>query len=185
MTAYGAPDGHGRYGMLEADDGKLRCHECGEWRAHLATHARLAHDITAAEYRERHGLGATTRLVGTAVREKMRVAYDRNRDLHLAVLEQHRDPGLAAANSRSHTKSAPWAPEVRAKRQAVGRARRSPDLTPEQARRLGDGIDLQQWADAARELLAEGATIAAIARASGGIMGTTVAQRLRRYPPRP
>lgn len=180
---YGQPDGYGRYGILEQDDdGRLLCHECGQWWQHLATHARLAHDITAAEYRHAHGLGTTTRLVGLQARERMAAAYDRHRDTHLAALERSRNPREAVAQSLSH-RGGQWAPEVRAKRRAAGRASRSVDLTPPQLDYLGDDTDLQQWADRARRLLTDGVTQAALARAAD-ITPAAVAQRLRRYPAR-
>lgn len=179
----GDPDGHGAYGRLDREDGQVRCHECGQWWQHLATHARLAHGLTAAAYRQAHGLGATTPLVGDDTRARMRASFEPRRDQHLADLDAHRDAAAAAARSRSHTRAEPWAPEIRARRQEVGRATRSADLTPQQAALLGDGIDLQQWADAARSLRADGVTLAALAR-SADISPATVSQRLRRYPPR-
>ncbi|ABR10498.1 hypothetical protein MPMin1_gp68 [Microbacterium phage Min1] len=183
LPPYGSPIDEGRYGILDRDDdGRPLCHVCGDARDQLATHARQTHGITAAEYRDRYGLGATTRLVSTAASARMRAAWDRHADQHLAALDEHRDPAAAAARSRAHTKDAPWAPEVRARRQQTGRATRTPDLTPEQVATLGDGVDLQAWADAARALLSRGASQMAIARACD-IAPATVAQRLRRYPP--
>ena len=183
MTAYGAPDGFGRYGILCQDgDGRLLCHECGRWWNQLATHLRGKHEIEAADYRRDHGLGTTTRLVGTSVRAKLVAAYDEHRDVHLAALERSRNPREAARGSLSHT-GGTWAPEVRAKRQAVGRASRTPDLTPEQIAYLGDGVELQQWADRARGMIEhDGTSLAALARAAD-ISPATVGQRLRRYPP--
>lgn len=55
--AYGAPDGHGRYGILGRDDeGRVVCHECGRPCEQLATHLRYSHDMSAVEYREAHGI---------------------------------------------------------------------------------------------------------------------------------
>lgn len=39
-----------RHGYLDVEDGRLVCHECARTYLHLATHVRLAHDLTAAEY---------------------------------------------------------------------------------------------------------------------------------------
>lgn len=183
--AYGAADGYGRYGVLDHDeDGLPICHECGtSWRQ-LATHARYAHGLTAREYRARHGLGDRTRLVSRDVSEALSEVWKWHEAEHRRRLDATRDPERAARSPRSGAiPGRPWAPEVRAKRQAAGRALRSADLTAEQAATLGDGIDLQAWADAARALLAQGATLAALGRAAD-ISPATAAQRLRRYPPR-
>ena len=53
-------------GALEyqGEEDKVRCHECGEWYVSLAAHARLAHHITAEDYRLRHGLHRRTALMG-------------------------------------------------------------------------------------------------------------------------
>lgn len=51
---YAAPDGYGRYGILDTtDDGLLICHECGRPCRHLATHARLAHGIAVPTVHQR------------------------------------------------------------------------------------------------------------------------------------
>ncbi len=52
----GAPDGHGRFGMLDEDDEGLLCHECGHRFQHLGLHVWKAHGLTAREYRMAHGL---------------------------------------------------------------------------------------------------------------------------------
>lgn len=169
--------------LAHDEEGRPICHVCSAAVDHLARHAHAHHGMRAAEYRESHGLGATTVLVSDAVRAKLRAAYARKRDQHLADLDAHRDPAKAAARSRSHTKTEPWAPEVRIKRQQVGRASRSRDLTADQAATLRTGHDLQAWADSARTLRASDVSLAAIARASE-ITPATVSQRMRRYPPR-
>lgn len=53
----GDPDGYSIYGQVEEFDGRLVCHECGRMFVQLATHLYGAHGITAAAYREAHGLG--------------------------------------------------------------------------------------------------------------------------------
>lgn len=177
----GDPDGHGRYAQLEHDDeGRLLCHECGTWWAHLATHARGAHGIPAAAYRQAHGLGASTRLVGDVVRERMRVANAARGDEHLARLAASRNPDTARART-----SGTWAPQTRAARAATARARRGRPLTPDETARLADADhDLQTWADRARDLLAQpDITARSIAEATD-IATPTVHQRLRRYPTR-
>lgn len=175
----GDPDGHGRYAMLERDDeGRLLCHECGTWWQHLATHVRGAHGIPAAAYRQAHGLGATTRLVGDGVRERMRVANAARADEHLARLAAARDPDAARAAG-----PASWAPETRAARAATARARRGRALTPDETQRLAYADhDLQTWADRARELLAIPDVSARSLAEAADIATPTVHQRLRRYP---
>lgn len=183
--AYGAPDGYGRYGILDTDpDGLLICHECGRAWSHLATHARAAHGLSAAAYREAHGLGVSRRLVAPAVSERMRDAWESHREAHLADLAQHRDPDTARAVSPVGHRGPRGTsrPEVLAGYQARWRARRGRALTPEETAALGDGLDLAAWASAARALLAlDGVTASSLAAASG-IAVQTVHQRLRRYP---
>lgn len=65
---YGDPDGHGTYGQLtEGASGGLVCHECGAERQFLGRHAR-EHNMTADQYRERHGLGRATSLISDELR---------------------------------------------------------------------------------------------------------------------
>jgi hypothetical protein len=177
----GDPDGHGHYAQLERDDeGRLLCHECGTWWHHLATHARGAHGIPAAAYRQAHGLGATTRLVGDGPRERMRTAYAARTDDPRGRLAATRDPDAARA-----TGPTTWAPETRAARAARNRARRGRALAPDEASRLADvEHDLQAWADRARELLAQPDVSARSLADAADIAVPTVHQRLRRYPAR-
>ena len=181
----GDPDGFGRYGIIDTDDdGRLLCHECGAYWGHLATHARLAHGITAPDYRRQHGLGSTTKLAGAGARRKMREAFAARTDDPLGTLEAHRDPGTAADRSLSHRGGA-WAPEVRAKRAALARARRGRELTPQEVGRLAAvGHDLQAWADTARSILADPTVSTTSIAAVSDITPSTVSQRLRRYPAR-
>lgn len=183
---YGDPDGHGHYGMLETDeDGLLVCHECGEPWQHLATHARATHSLLAADYRERHGLARTRTLVAPATADRMRDAWEDNREAHMSAIEQARDPQKARLRSPVGHKGqgrGSSAPEVLAGYQQRARARRGRKLTTEEAATLGGGLDLQAWADAARVLLEQdGVTSRSLAEASD-IAVSTVAQRLRRYP---
>lgn len=181
----GDPDSHGRFGILDADEsGRLLCHECGEHWEHLATHLRGRHGIKAAAYREGHGLAATVPLVGAETQRKMRERYAEHRDLHMAHLEEHRDPDRARTFSRAFTRKPP-APAVRAKAAAQNRARRGRPLTEDEAAWLGEADwDLQEWADRARVLLGrEGVTNASLADAAD-ILPNSVPQRLKRYPAR-
>lgn len=115
----GDPDGYGRYGHLDvADDGGLVCHECGRSVRHLATHARLAHALTAAIYRERHGLGRSLPLVcpdvaaGMSARAAGRIGTDA-----WQRFEQSRDPSRAIEASL---------PVIRGPRRAGVRVRQAP-----------------------------------------------------------
>ena len=117
--AYGSPDGHGRYGILDRDDDRRPiCHECGRAFEHLATHVRV-HRISAAEYRERHGLSPGLTLVGDASRARMSAAWERHRSTHLTTLDEHRDPNAAREASRESR----WSPQQVAGAQARGAAR--------------------------------------------------------------
>ena len=117
--AYGSPDGHGRYGILDRDDDRRPiCHECGRAFERLATHVRV-HGISAAEYRERHGLSPGLALVGDATRARMSAAWERHRSTHLTALEEHRDPNAAREASRESR----WSPQQVAGAQARGAAR--------------------------------------------------------------
>lgn len=177
--SYGAGDGYGRYGILDRDDeGLLLCHECGRWWRHLATHVHYSHNMTAAAYREAHGLSTGTRLVSSGTSERMRTSWERNRDLHLSVLEGTRDPDAARTQQQAGSQ---WRPELVARRMAIAASRRT-DLTPEQVAELGDITDLRGWADRVRRLVArDGVSLHAVARATGLSLGG-VQGRLRRYP---
>ncbi len=175
---YGAPDGHGRYGILDRrpEDGRVLCHECGRWWHHLATHLAQGHGIRAADYRRAHGLSTGTALIGAQVRDALSEASSQpDRVERLAAV---RDPDRARAGM---TRAGQWAPELVAGRQARAAARRI-DLTAAQLNELGDVTDIAGWAARARALMARDAvTAAAIARACGLATGT-VSQRLRRHP---
>lgn len=185
MPAYGAADGHGRYGILDTDaHGLLICHECGRAWKHLATHARAAHDLLAAAYREKHGLARSRRLVAPTTSAKMRDAWEKQADHHLAALNSTRDPDAARRHSPVGHKGnrGTSRPEVLAGYQQRARAKRGRPLTEEETLTLGDGLDLQAWADAARLLLTrDQVTTRSLAEASD-IATPTVQQRLRRYP---
>jgi predicted transcriptional regulator len=48
--------------VLEEQPGGLVCHECGRTFPSLGLHAYRGHGMTAAQYRERHGLQRTAGL---------------------------------------------------------------------------------------------------------------------------
>lgn len=43
----GAPDGFGRFAVVDEQTGGLLCHECGRTFAHLGLHVYKAHGISA------------------------------------------------------------------------------------------------------------------------------------------
>lgn len=96
IVRLGDLDGHGRYGIVdEGPDGCL-CAECG-WRgAHLGVHAYRAHGLTAAEYKQRHGLRRSRGLVASATRDAIRAnaeaQYPSRTKLHIM-----RNPAAATA----------------------------------------------------------------------------------------
>lgn len=59
----GDQDGYGRYGYLDGDDERIRCHECGGMFRSLGAHVSLAHNMSADEYREAHGLPQRMKLI--------------------------------------------------------------------------------------------------------------------------
>lgn len=64
--------GESVFGALELniEEDKIRCHECGEWLKRISgKHLSNKHQLTAREYKHRHGLRLSTALVN----EKMRV----------------------------------------------------------------------------------------------------------------
>ncbi|MEU4607455.1 MucR family transcriptional regulator [Kribbella sp. NPDC023972] len=68
----GDVDGHGRHGMLEETDDGLVCHECGRAFPNLGLHAWRGHGMTAAQYREKHGLQRRRGLVSSELRTRIR-----------------------------------------------------------------------------------------------------------------
>lgn len=96
----GAPDGHGQYGVLDEDADGLLCHECGERFAHLGLHAWKRHGLTAAEYRDAHGLARTRGLVVAATREAI-VANARRLFPTKTAFVSARDPATALAARQS------------------------------------------------------------------------------------
>ncbi|WP_081477409.1 MucR family transcriptional regulator [Kocuria rhizophila] len=67
----GEKDGHGHYGVVDEEADGLLCHECGRRFTHLGLHAWKRHELTAAEYREAHGLARSRGLVASGIRETL------------------------------------------------------------------------------------------------------------------
>ncbi|WP_084412836.1 MucR family transcriptional regulator [Arsenicicoccus cauae] len=74
QPAPGSPSGHGRYGLLDDDGDAALCLECGLRRAALGYHVQVAHQLTAREYKLRHGLPLGAGLTSAGVREAMSVS---------------------------------------------------------------------------------------------------------------
>lgn len=89
-------DGHGHYGVLDDDGESLLCHECGSRFIHLGLHAWRGHGITAAEYRQRHGLSRRRGLVAGDVLETIRQNAQRTFADKTKFVDS-RDPAAATA----------------------------------------------------------------------------------------
>jgi hypothetical protein len=63
----GEPDGYGRWGILDADEEGVLCHECGRRLQALSYHLKAAHGMTADRYRDAHGLPRSTPLVSPEI----------------------------------------------------------------------------------------------------------------------
>ncbi len=69
-TATPRRSGHGWWGHLDDDGETIACHECGErFRVLTRTHLQT-HDLTAREYKQRHGIEQRIGLVSTEIRER-------------------------------------------------------------------------------------------------------------------
>lgn len=55
-TFPGDPSGHGTYGQLEQTEHGAICHECGHPFVYIAIHAYRTHQLSADDYRHRHGI---------------------------------------------------------------------------------------------------------------------------------
>ncbi|MDK8844649.1 MucR family transcriptional regulator [Corynebacterium striatum] len=97
----GDKDGHGRYGYLDGDDTHIICHECGGLYRALAPHLIKAHDMTAAEYKEAHGLPRGMGLVAPETRRaKSRQALSHVGTPEWERMVEKRDP-TAASHART------------------------------------------------------------------------------------
>jgi hypothetical protein len=126
---------HAAPGRLAADeDGRLACHLCGRWFAHLGAHLR-GHGWTAAQYREAAGLALHVPLcsaeVSGRIAARQKANWDRDpeaRDRFAPGRELARSGELnrlaaAAARDRQDSGQTPDAVlAARARRLAAGRA---------------------------------------------------------------
>jgi len=77
----------------DAEEDKLRCHECGEWFNGLGTHVYRMHGISVPAYKTKHGLRHKTALVG----EKSRISRSQRMTAQIAANpERHRETMLRA-----------------------------------------------------------------------------------------
>ncbi|PWV44579.1 MucR family transcriptional regulator [Nocardiopsis sp. L17-MgMaSL7] len=123
---YGDPDGHGVYGQLTTgDDGGLICHECGQERQFLGRHVR-EHGMTAATYREAHGLGRRTSLAS----EELRATWGERSSERVGSpewrrFEAARDPQSARKESRAALREPLRAQALESRREQALAASRS------------------------------------------------------------
>lgn len=95
---HGDLDGFGRYGILDEDYDGCLCADCG-WRgAHLGLHSYRAHGVSAAEYKQRHGLRRSRGLVASQTREALQVHATAQYPSR-TKLQAKRDP-VAASQAR-------------------------------------------------------------------------------------
>lgn len=176
---YGQPDGHGRYGIIDETADGILCHTCGKRYRHLATHIAMGHGDTVADYRARHGLPVSRPLVAQSVRERMRDSWESHRDVHLAALEEYRDPMGAVQASVPVTKRR--SAGARAGRDAYLRARTGRALTDGEKARLGAAGSVAEWSRVALEILGDPSVSVRSLAASVGMKAVTVQARVSRY----
>ncbi len=65
------PSGHGLWGHLTIENGRLVCHECGRSYLALGVHVGMVHDGGIRAYRLTHGLTMSTPLVVTELGDRL------------------------------------------------------------------------------------------------------------------
>ena len=71
LRRVGDQDGFGIYGVLDVDEDGVLCHECGLRFRSVGQHVYMAHEMTAAEYREAHGLPRMQALISPEVAARL------------------------------------------------------------------------------------------------------------------
>lgn len=92
----GDPDGHGQYGVVDENTDGLLCHECGHRFTHLGLHVWRRHELTAADFRQAHGLSKVRGLVASETRSVI-IANAQRTFSSKAQFVASRDPALATA----------------------------------------------------------------------------------------
>lgn len=131
---------YGEVGELRDDGAKVQCHACGAYYHQLGFHIRVAHDLTAEEYRSIFGLKASRPLAGPILREKFREIEAR-----LQRLAPYVDPTGGALGRLT--------PEQRSA-QSLGKKRRREALASVNAA-IKSKWDDPKWAEAQRKRLSE------------------------------
>lgn len=67
----GRASGHGLFGAVSRGEDWVLCHECGKTFKTLGAHLRGAHDMSASEYRAKHGLASNDALMCDKMRRKI------------------------------------------------------------------------------------------------------------------
>ncbi|MFI6986011.1 MucR family transcriptional regulator [Embleya sp. NPDC050154] len=141
-------------GQQPEADGRLQCLECGRWYRLLPPHLGQAHDISAAEYRERHQLPARLGLRATDLRERAteqgRKRYAARPDIR-AAMEAGRvvAPEVGAPEASRRTAGRVM---NRAAKRAGGRAAREARLARLDARAVALGYaDLAGYLEAVKD----------------------------------
>lgn len=105
MGRLGEPAGFGRCGVLDQGPDGLRCHLRSAWHGHLGLHVWRAQGMTAAQYREAHGLLRGWGLVAEDLRQAMAATAAAHYDSQAAVAAA-RDPAAATALRLQQRKAA-------------------------------------------------------------------------------
>ena len=93
----GEPSGFGRFGIIDGDEHKLLCHECGEYFVSVAGHIYGAHGLRAREYKDRHGIPRGVALIAPEMAQRQSEgAKSRVGTEDWKKLEAARDPKAAA-----------------------------------------------------------------------------------------
>jgi len=115
----GDPDGYGSFAELDDDGHTVGCHECGRRSRNLGLHVRV-HAMTAAEYRQAHGLSTGQALIPADLAREL-AEHSRNSSTSLAALAANRDPDRARAANTTEGRSRPQRRAVRRRTAATAR----------------------------------------------------------------
>lgn len=83
------PSGFGTWGVVDEQDGRLLCHECGGWFRSLGVHIGMRHG-SVRDYRMKHGLLLSQSLNAPDVRRRLADAASRPESLWR--IKEARDP---------------------------------------------------------------------------------------------